>query len=277
MTTPLTVGQTLQAAQASGLDKLDAQLLLLHALGKGHDRAWLWGHDRDPMPAAASEAFERLCQRRATGVPVAYLVGHKEFFGLQLAVDERVLVPRPDTETLVDWALSVWPPGDAPQVIDLGTGSGAIALSLAHSHPEAHIHATDRSLDALAVASHNAQSLNLAVQWHTGHWWQAMGNQGFDLAVSNPPYIRDDDVHLRDLQAEPLSALASGPDGLQDLREIIALAGPHLNPGAWLLLEHGYDQAEAVAQLLADAGFVGIEHRQDLAGHVRCTGGQRPQ
>jgi release factor glutamine methyltransferase len=279
MTSPTktpTLAQTLQVAQASGLTRLDAQLLLLHTLGRDDDRAWLWGHDQSSLPAAAQAHFASLCQRRLAGEPVAYLVGCKEFFGLSLAVDARVLVPRPDTETLVEWALELWPQEQAPRVVDLGTGSGAIALALAHTHPQAQIHASDRSHGALAVAQDNALSLGLRVQWHSGHWWQAFANQRFDMVLSNPPYIREDDAHLQALRAEPLGALTSGSDGLHDLREIITQAGAHLNPGAWLLLEHGYDQAPAVAALLRAAGFSAIDHRQDLAGHVRCTGGQWP-
>lgn len=275
-TSTLTVAQALVAAQTTGLDKLDAQLLLLHALGKGADRAWLWGHDSDVLTPSIQNHWQNLVQRRLNGEPVAYLVGYKEFFGLPLAVDARVLVPRPDTETLVEWALALWPEQSQPQIADLGTGSGAIALALAQAHPEVSLHASDRSTDALAVACHNAHTLGLSVQWHTGHWWQAFGEQRFDLVVSNPPYIRDNDPHLSALHAEPLSALTSGPDGLRDLREIIAEAGTHLKSGAWLLLEHGYDQGPDVAALLRAAGFTHIDHRQDLAGHVRCTGGQWP-
>jgi release factor glutamine methyltransferase len=200
-------------------------------------------------------------------------VGEKEFFGLMLAVDDRVLVPRPDTETLVEWALQVLAGRQAPAVIDLGTGSGAIALALKHQRADARIEAVDRSEAALVVARANGERLGLAVAWRSGHWL-AGASQGYDLVVSNPPYIRADDPHLRALTHEPLAALAAGDDGLHDLRSIVAAAPAHLAPGGWLLLEHGWDQAEPVRALLAAAGFEDIGSRQDLAGIARCSGGR---
>jgi release factor glutamine methyltransferase len=274
--TPATVAQMLHMAQAQGLERLDAQLLVLHAMGRSpHDRAWLLAHDTDPMPPAIQTALRTTVQRRLGREPLAYITGHKEFFGLDLQVDSRVLVPRPDTETLVEWALEVL--ADAPaatvhKVLDLGTGSGAIALALKHTRPELAVSAVDFSVDALTVARANAQRLELNVSFSQGSWLS--GVQGlFHAIVSNPPYIADQDVHLAALTHEPLQALASGSDGLDDIRNIIAQAPAHLHPGAWLLLEHGYDQAAAVRGLLVAAGFSGVQSRQDLAGIARCSGG----
>ena len=284
MTTPTTVEAALQAARQSGLDRLDAQVLLLHCLGRnGHDRAWLIAHDTDHLPADVSGQFHALCQRRLGGEPVAYLVGHREFHGLTLQVDARVLDPRPDTETLVDWALDVLMALPHPQLVDLGTGSGAIALALQYRRPDAEVWAVDASHDALAVAQANADRLKLPVRFRHGHWLRDWSQPAsltpparFAVIVSNPPYIRADDPHLAALGHEPRQALVSGPDGLDDLRDIVAQAGGHLQPDGWLLLEHGWDQGRDVAALLAQAGFRDIGHRRDLAGLVRCTGGRWP-
>jgi release factor glutamine methyltransferase len=216
-----------------------------------------------------------LCRRRAAGEPVAYLTGRKEFYGLQLAIDARVLDPRPDTETLVDWALEVIAPLPAPSVVDLGTGSGAIALALQHQRPTAQVLAVDASADALAVAQANAQRLALPVRFMQGRWLRGLDDR-FDAIVSNPPYIAATDPHLAALTHEPLQALASGPDGLDDIRTIVAQAPAHLIHGGWLLLEHGHDQAGAVGALLRAQGFAQVQSRNDLAGIARCTGGQWP-
>jgi release factor glutamine methyltransferase len=270
----MTVDQALRHAQVLGLDRLDAQLLVLHALGRTvHDRAWLLAHDTDPLPTAALETLEQATLRRAAGEPLAYITGRKEFFGLDLQVDARVLVPRPDTETLVEWALEL-APADA-RVVDLGTGSGAIALALKHSRPDLDVTAIDFSTDALAVAQANAQRLKLNVQFAQGSWLD--GVQGrFDLIVSNPPYIAANDDHLAALTHEPLQALVSGADGLDDIRTIIRQAAGLLQPGGWLLLEHGYDQAAAVRALLADARLYDAQSRRDLVGIERCSGARRP-
>ncbi len=290
---PASVQQALLRARQAGLERLDAQVLLLHRLGRSpHDRAWLIAHDTDPLPADAARDFAELCQRRLQGEPVAYLTGQREFHGLELRVDARVLDPRPDTETLVDWALELLVGQARPNLLDLGTGSGAIALALQYRRPDARVWALDASRDALAVAQSNAQRLALPVRFLHGSWlagWPtrqaeaaAQTPQGpalperFDLIVSNPPYIRHDDPHLAALTHEPLSALASGSDGLDDIRQIIAQAPGHLQPGGHLLLEHGWDQAIAVAGLLRAHGFEQIGHRQDLAGHWRCSGGRWP-
>jgi release factor glutamine methyltransferase len=192
-------------------------------------------------------------------------------------VDARVLDPRPDTETLVEWALAVLPAAPAPQglrILDLGTGSGAVALALQHKRPDAQVWAVDASQDALAVARANAQDLNLPVQFVLSDWLAAVPGV-FDLIVSNPPYVADGDPHLSALTHEPLQALTSGADGLEDIRQIIDQAPSHLAPDGWLLLEHGWDQAESVQALLREGGFVQVQSRKDLAGMDRCTGGQR--
>lgn len=270
------LSQALLAVRSCGLDRLDAQLLMLHALGRpAHDRAWLLAHDTDALAPAAQATFDVGVQRRAAGEPLAYITGHKEFFGLDLRVDARVLVPRPDTETLVTWALEVLDGASAPpiSVIDLGTGSGAIALALKHTRPGLRVSAVDSSAAALAVAQANAQRLQLEVCLRLGSWLD--GVQGrFHAIVSNPPYIAAQDPHLAALTHEPLQALTSGANGLDDIRQIIAQAPAHLLPGGWLLLEHGYDQARPVRTLLMDAGFEDVQSRRDWSGIERCSGGK---
>jgi release factor glutamine methyltransferase len=273
---PFTVTQALANLRALGLDRLDAQILTLHALGRNaNDRAWLLTHDTDPMQPDAYSALQALAQRRLSGEPVAYLTGRKEFYGLDLQVDGRVLDPRADTEVLVDWALEVLQPHTNACAIDLGTGSGAIALAIKHSRPQFQVHALDFSTDALTIAQSNAQRLGLGVQFHQGAWLAGLapGAGPFHAIVSNPPYIATADPHLAALTHEPLPALASGADGLDDIRTIIAQASAHLHSGGWLLLEHGYDQGEAVRKLLATAGFWQIQSRKDIAGIERCSGG----
>jgi release factor glutamine methyltransferase len=275
--TPSTIAQVLAWAQAQGVDRLDAQLLVLHALGRPQrERAWLLAHDTDTLPEALHAALQATVQRRAQGEPLAYITGHKEFYGLDLLVNAHVLVPRPDTETLVDWALEVLATIDAApplpaRVLDLGTGSGAIALALKHTRPELQVSAVDFSTDALAVAQANAQQLQLDVHFLQGSWLAGVAGR-FDAIVSNPPYIATADPHLSALTHEPLQALASGADGLDDIRAIVAQAPAHLLPGGWLLLEHGYDQAAAVRSLLAAAGLQDAQSRRDLAGIERCSG-----
>ncbi len=273
--TQTTVGQTLVNLQARGLDRLDAQWLLLHLLDQpARQRGWLLSHDDALLPPALAASLESLVQRRLAGEPLAYLTGHKEFFGLDLQVDARVLVPRPDTETLVNWALELL--NNQQGVLDLGTGSGAIALALKASRPTLKVQATDFSAAALAAAQANAWRLKLDIGFHLGAWFAALPelDARFDCIVSNPPYIAEGDPHLPALQFEPAQALTSGPDGLGDLREIISEAPKHLAPCGWLLLEHGYDQARAVRHLLSAAGFVQVQSRRDLAGIERCSGGQ---
>lgn len=269
----LTVQQALQQARAQGLDRLDAQLLLCAAVQQG--RTWLLAHDTDPLLADQQARFEAWLQRRAAGEPLAYILGDKEFFGLTLAVSPDVLIPRPDTETLVEWALELLPQ-EAPcgEVLDLGTGSGAIALAIQHRRPHAHVTAVDASQGALGIAGTNAQRLNLPVSFLHGDWFAPVAHQCFDLIVSNPPYITENDPHMAALGFEPRQALTSGPDGLDDIRRIVKQAPVHLVTGGWLLLEHGFDQPVAVAQLLRDRGFANVSTRFDLGPQPRCTGGQ---
>jgi release factor glutamine methyltransferase len=271
----ITLAEALRDAQARGLDRLDAQLLLGHLLER--PRTWLLTHDDTALPAAARARWDDLVAQRLDQVPLAYLTGRHEFFGLALAVTPAVLDPRPDTETLVEWALACLDDEalPAPRVLDLGTGSGASALAIAHARPAARVCAVDLSEAALAVARGNGERLGLAVQWRLGRWFEPVADERFDLIVSNPPYLADDDPHLPALRHEPRRALCAGADGLDDLRHLCATAPQHLAPGGWLLLEHGHDQSDAVADLLRQHGFADVAHRHDLAGHVRCTGGRR--
>ncbi len=290
-----TLAQALLSLQTQGLERLDAQLLLLHVLGQPlAQRGWLLAHNTNLLPTAIESQLQLLAQRRLAGEPVAYLTGSKAFYGLDLQVNPDVLVPRPDTETLVDWALEqlaalLTPPTTAhdhslhsacaaPSVLDLGTGSGAIALALKAKQPALQVWATDFSATALATAQINAQRLQLGVQFSQGAWFAALPARAmaFDCIVSNPPYIADADPHLAALSFEPQSALTSGVDGLDDLRQIIADAPHHLKAGGWLLLEHGYDQALAVRHLLQARGFAQVQSRCDLSGIERCSGGQWP-
>lgn len=270
------LSDSLQRAQSLGLARIDAQLLHLHALGRDpHDRAWLLANDRETLPADTAERLEQSMQRRLAGEPLAYITGFKEFFGLKLQVDARVLDPRPDTETLVEWALELLPADSQACILDLGTGSGAVALALQNERPSCQVVAVDASADALAVAQSNANRLNLPVKCVLSHWMSGVSEQ-FQLIVSNPPYVADTDPHLAALTHEPLQALTSGPEGLDDLRQIVAQAPSRLAPGGWLLLEHGWDQAPAVQTLLRDAGFKQVQSRKDLAGIERCSGGLWP-
>lgn len=278
MQNPATVARCLNQAQTLGLARVDAQILLLHSLQRPqHDRAWLLAHDSDALSSAQETAWQNALQRRLQGEPVAYITGRKDFFGLTLNVDARVLDPRPDTEILVEWALELLPnaPKHIFRVLDLGTGSGAVALALQHQRPAAQVTAVDASADALAVAHTNTQRLNLPVQCVLSHWMDAVPGP-FELIVSNPPYVAEGDPHLAALVHEPLSALTSGTDGLDDIRQIIAQAPSRLAPGGWLLLEHGWDQAAPVQGLLREAGFVQVQSRRDLSGIERCTGAVMP-
>ncbi|MFW2355370.1 peptide chain release factor N(5)-glutamine methyltransferase [Hydrogenophaga sp.] len=274
----LTLRETLARLQRDGLERIDAQMLLLLALQRSpHDRAWLMAHDGDALDSDAAVRLDDLVRRRQRGEPMAYLRGDQEFFGLSLAVDPRVLVPRPDTEALVNWALElVDSSSNTARVLDLGTGSGAIALAIAAQRPRASMSATDASEEALAVARGNARRLGLPVRFHAGSWLAAVPGQRFDVIVTNPPYIADGDPHLAALTHEPLSALTAGADGLDDIRTIIYNASNALLPGGWLLIEHGFDQAAAVRALLQAAGFDHVSSRTDLAAIERCSGGQWP-
>jgi release factor glutamine methyltransferase len=268
------LGAALAQARALGLDRLDAQLLLARLLDR--PRAWLIAHEDAALTSAQQQAFLAGCRRRAHGEPLAYLLGEREFHGLMLQVGPAVLVPRPDTETLVDWSLQLLatPLADAPEVADLGTGSGAIALALKHRHPAARVCAVECSAPALELARANAARLRLQVEWHLGDWWQPLAGRRFHLVASNPPYVADDDPHLAALRHEPALALTPGSDGLSALARIVSGAPAHLHDGGWLLLEHGHEQAEAVCRLLTGAGFEAAQTRVDLAGRPRCTGGR---
>lgn len=273
-----TLAQRLQAAHAQGLARVDAQLLLMWSLGRDpHDRAWLLAHDDQVLPEVAAARWHTALQRRLDGEPVAYILGEQAFFGLNLRVGPGVLVPRPDTETLVQWALDTWVDAPGLRCWDVGTGSGAIALALCQHRPQWALTASDLSIEALQVAQANAARLGLNVRWAQGPWLDAVRGERFDLIVSNPPYIAEGDPHLSALRHEPLCALTAGKDGLDDLRTLVAQAPGHLSAGGWLLLEHGHDQAKSVRDLLTQTGFVCVNSRKDLAGIERCSGGQWPK
>lgn len=267
-----TVGAALRRARELGVDRLDAQLLIAHVLRR--ERAWVLSHDEAPID---TQPLGALLARRAAGEPLAYLVGVREFHGLRLCVTPDVLVPRPDTETLVDWAIELLDGRAAPAVADLGTGSGAIALSVKHACPWAKLHAVDRSASALAVAQANAVRLGLDVAWHLGHWWSALpAGLCVDLALSNPPYVAPQDPHLAALAHEPRQALVpegDSGDGLADIERICDGASRRMLPGAWLLLEHGPDQAAGVRQRLQAIGLADVHTRNDLTGRPRVSGG----
>jgi release factor glutamine methyltransferase len=269
----MSIGDLLRdaARRLGGPDaRLDAELLLAHALGVS--RASLYAHAEDEPAAEARETFVRLVGERERGVPVAYLVGHREFWSLDLAVTPAVLVPRPETERLVELALARIPRDDDANVADLGTGSGAVALAIARERPRSRIVATDRSEAALDVARANARRLALAnVSFASGDWYAALAER-FDVIVSNPPYIAAGDPHLEgDLRHEPGLALVSGVDGLDALRRIVAGAPEHLRAGGWLLVEHGFDQGDAVRRLFLDSGLRGAQTARDSGDRGRVT------
>ncbi|MGN6519443.1 MAG: peptide chain release factor N(5)-glutamine methyltransferase [Dokdonella sp.] len=254
----------------------EAELLLAHVLGR--TRAWLFAWPEHEAGAEQADAFERLVEARCAGAPVAYLLGRRGFWSFDLAVSPAVLIPRPETELLVELALERVPAGEDCALADLGTGSGAIALALAHERPHARVVATDASAAALAVAHTNAQRLGIGnVRFVHGDWYAPLDASRFALVVSNPPYIAADDPHLArgDLRHEPLSALASGHDGLDAIRAIVADAPAHLLPQGWLLIEHGFEQGEAVRALFAQRGFTEVHSVRDVAGHERVTLGRR--
>jgi release factor glutamine methyltransferase len=266
----ISVAQALQDARTLGVDRLDTLMLLADTLACS--RTWLLAHDDATLSTEQSTRLRERLARRATGEPLAYLLGEKEFHGLMLLVDSNVLVPRPDTEVLVDWALELLAGALHQNVVDLGTGGGAIALAVKHAKPTATVTATDVSPAALGIARANAHRLALDVEFVEGSWWQAVPGRRFHLVLSNPPYIAAGDQHLAALGHEPALALTPGGDGLDALRGLVAGAAAHLEPGGWLLLEHGFDQADAVQALLREHGFLGTQTRRDLAGQPRCSG-----
>ncbi len=278
-----TITQALESAAALGLQRLDAQWLLLHALarqepGLASGRAWLVAHGDDTLGPETMSRFWHYVRRRADAEPLAYITGERGFFGLSLQVDRRVLVPRPDSELLVQWAIeSVDHIAQRAQrvvrLLDLGTGSGAIALALKAERPALQVEASDNSADAMAVATDNASRLGLDVAFTQRHWLDGVV-QLYDCIVANPPYLAQQDPHLRDLGYEPASTLVAGADGLADLRQIVAQARACLVPGGCVLLEHGYQQAPAVQGLLAAHGFINISTRRDLGQNERCTRGE---
>lgn len=249
--------------------RLEIRVLLGHALGV--NRAWLIAHEHDELPVPLLEKYRALFARRLSGEPVAYLLGEKEFFGRGFRVTPAVLVPRPETELLVELALERLPP--AGRALDLGTGSGCIAITLALERPDCGILAVEQSAEALSVAKQNAVHLGAKLGFYPGSWFQALpaDTEKFDLIASNPPYVAEGDPHLAALAHEPAGALASGADGLDDIRLIVRGAPAWLKPGGWLLFEHGWDQGEACRDLLQQAGFCDVETRADLAGIGRVT------
>lgn len=254
--------------------RLDAELLLAHALGQSRSYLRTWP-EREP-DAAQCAAFAALLERRRAGEPVAYLLGRQGFWSLDLEVAPHTLIPRPDTELLVETALALGPGGPA-RVLDLGTGTGAIALALACERPAWQVLGVDRVSEAVQLAERNRARLGLGnARFVESVWFSTLGGERFALIVGNPPYIAADDRHLSegDVRFEPASALVAGEDGLDDIRRIVAEAPEHLEAGGWLLLEHGYDQAEAVRALFAARGFAAVESRRDLGGHQRITLGQ---
>ena len=268
----------------SQLPRAEARRLLASLTGQ--PLTWFMAHGDDPADPDTTTRFQALAERRRAGEPLAYLLGQQEFYGRPFAVSPAVLIPRADTETLVETALEQLLLQRQQRravplsLLELGTGSGIIAITLALEAPDTGVHAVERSPEALAMAQQNAKALGAhRIHWHAGSWWQALASpRRFDLIVSNPPYIAAHDHHLRqgDLRFEPPQALVAGPDGLDDLRIIIGGAPAHLTSGGWLLLEHGYDQEAPVQALLRDAGFAEVFTRRDLAGQPRVSGGWWP-
>ena len=258
----------LEAIAASGIDAREARLLLAEVAG--FSQASLAASPGQEIPFEVENAFFEFVEKRKAGIPVAYVLGRKEFYGLDLSVNPSVLVPRPETELLVDLALERKP----ASVLDLGTGSGAIGLAVKFNLPGTRVVAVDSDFSALVTAKRNAAKLNLEIEFRHGRWFDPVAGERFDLVVSNPPYVASGDPHLPALRFEPLGALVSGPDGLDAIREITSAAGAFLRPGAWLLLEHGFGQEGAVRELLARARLESITTWPDLAGIARVSGGK---
>lgn len=257
--------------------KFEAQLLLQNVLNV--NRAWLLAHESDTLQDKIKTDYEALLARRLIGEPIAYIFGYREFFGLNLIVTPDTLIPRPDTESLVETALDKIPLETPFTVLDLGTGTGAVALAIAQNRPEAQVTAIDASSGALDIAKRNSNQLDLTqVDFRLSNWFSALEGERFNLIVSNPPYIEQQDTHLTqgDLRFEPMSALASGTDGLDDIRQIVNNCLLHLHPQGWLMLEHGYNQAHLVTDLMAQSGLIDITTIKDLGGNDRVTIGKNP-
>ncbi len=257
-----------QAIAASGIDLREARLLLAEACG--FSQASLAASPELDIPFEVENAFFELARKRRGGEPVAYLLGRKEFYGLDLSVNPSVLIPRPETELLVDLALE----RNAASVLDLGTGSGAVALAIKHARPRCRVVAVDYDASALATAKRNATKLNLEIEFRHGRWFGPVAGERFEVVVSNPPYVAEGDPHLPALRHEPLGALLAGLDGLDCIRDILKGAAMHLAPAGWLLLEHGRGQDPAVRELLRKSGFESVQTWPDLAGIPRISGGK---
>ena len=276
----MTIHDLLQSAEAtlaatSDSARLDAEVLLAHALGK--PRSFLFAHRDERVAADIESAFAALLARRRDGEPIAYITGVREFWSMPLAVTRDTLIPRPDTERLVEIALDLIDANGIHSVADLGTGTGAIALAIAKEKPQCRVTATDVQSATLAVAADNARALSIGnVEFVLSDWTAAIGDHRFDLVVSNPPYVAAEDEALADLRYEPAGALESGPDGLDDIRRLAKEVPGIVVPGGWLLLEHGADQGDAVRLLLTSAGWENVRTWKDYAGHERVTGGVRP-
>lgn len=262
----MTLGEALERA---GIEAREARLLL--AAAAGLSQSAVLAFPERPLCGESEKAFFSFVSRRSAGEPIAYILGRKEFYGLELEVDASVLVPRPETELLVELALQ----RRFSSVLDLGTGCGAIALALKRRRPEARVVASDESAAALELARRNALRLGAELELRRGHWLEPFAGERFDLVVSNPPYVAAGDPHLADLGFEPARALLAGPDGLDALREIARTAPRHLNPGGWLLVEHGIGQEDALRRLLQQAGLEALQSWPDLSGIARVAGGRR--
>lgn len=276
----VTIGSALENAvrqldTVSDTPALDANLLLAFVLDK--PRSYLFAHPEADISRSAAAQFHALIERRRAGEPVAYLLGEQGFWSLELAVSDAVLVPRPETELLVETALKRLPRSQSDRVADLGTGSGAIALALATERPDCRVIATDVSREALSVARANARRLQLSqIEFREGDWLAPVAGQTFDLIAANPPYVAAEDPHLADLAFEPRAALVADDCGRGCLRHLVEHGLAHLIPGGWLLLEHGMDQDAFVRGLMERTGYVAVATEPDLAGHPRVTLGRKP-
>lgn len=259
-------------AEISGTPRLDAELLLMHVMD--FSRTKLVMHFDKSLTSEQQQHFEQLISRRMHGEPIAYIIGHKAFWDFDLKVTKDTLIPRPETEDLIEWLLQNFD-GESKKVADLGVGSGAIAITLAHEKPNWLIHATDINSNTLIVAEENAKNYELKnLKFYQGSWCEALPEKNYDLIISNPPYIKSDDPHLQALRFEPIQALDGGPDGLRDLTLIIEQAKNYLKPGGMLVLEHGYDQRSALIRIMKNFGYTDVEDHEDLAHQPRFISGK---